>query len=134
VGDGPKEKKDLAVATVGKDRIYVIGPDINNTKLETYVLDTGKPLHIASPSSSSLMTHARARVDVVRVCVCAERLEWSLVRTKGDKPVNPRAGFSLTPIGDKLVFLGYDMSLNDKVMEIYVLDTGTYHGPIASTC
>lgn len=94
VGDGPKEKKELAVAAVGKDKIYVISPDINSTKLETYVLDT-------------------------------ERLEWSLVKTKGDKPVNPRAGFSITASGDKLVFLGYDMSLSDKLMEVYVLDTDT---------
>ncbi len=41
MGDGPKEKKELAVAAVGKDKIYVISPDINGTKLETYVLDTG---------------------------------------------------------------------------------------------
>jgi hypothetical protein len=47
------------------------------------------------------------------------------VKTKGDKPVNPRAGFSITASGDKLVFLGYDMSLSDKLMEVYVLDTGT---------
>ncbi len=52
-----------------------------------------------------------------------------MVKTKGDKPVNPRAGFSITASGDKLVFLGYDMSLSDKLMEVYVLDTGTRSDP-----
>jgi hypothetical protein len=74
VGDGPKEKKDLAVATVGKDRIYVIGPDINNTKLETYVLDTGEPLpHPYCLSFVLLLDDSRTRVLMLCVCVCVRR-------------------------------------------------------------
>jgi hypothetical protein len=59
VGDGPKEKKELAVAAVGKDKIYVISPDINSTKLETYVLDTGNTpaLSLDFPSSCRSTNH-----------------------------------------------------------------------------
>jgi len=92
VGNGPREKKDLKVVAVGNDKIFVIAPDINKTKLEIYTLDT-------------------------------ERLEWALVKTKGNKPVNPNPGFSVTAVGKNIIFLGYNMSLNSRSMEAYLLDT-----------